>query len=74
MNNIQSPESHTTEQSLLFSTTMLAKLLCRQPQTIRKWISEDKYPEGLERPFKINKRNFWHRDSINNYLLYLKNK
>lgn len=74
MNNIKSPESHIQEQDILFSTTMLAKLIGRKPQTIRKWISEDKYPDGLDRPSKINKRNVWHRDSINKFISHLKNK
>ena len=33
----------------LLSTGQLAKLLCRKPQTIRKWLSQENLPDGLPR-------------------------
>ena len=52
----------------LLSTGQLAKLLCRKPQTIRKWLSQENLPDGLPMPLKINSRNFWRYEVIRNYL------
>ena len=52
----------------LLSTGQLAKLLCRKPQTIRKWLSQENLPDGLPMPLKINRRNFWRYEDICNFL------
>ena len=39
-----------TSQSQLISTAELAKIISYKSQTIRKWLCQDKLPEGLPRP------------------------
>ncbi|MFB2832673.1 helix-turn-helix domain-containing protein [Aeromonas jandaei] len=56
----------------LFSTRLLAEILNYKPQTIRKWLHQDKLPEGLPRPFKINGRNFWCREDVDKYIYTLR--
>ncbi|TNI73170.1 helix-turn-helix transcriptional regulator [Aeromonas media] len=53
----------------LLSTAELAKKLCCKPQTIRKWLSQNKLPEWLPMPIKINSRNYWSSEDVNNALL-----
>ncbi len=41
-----------TSQSQLISTAELAKIISYKSQTIRKWLCQDKLPEGLPRQNK----------------------
>lgn len=50
-----------TSQSQLISTAELAKIISYKSQTIRKWLCQDKLPEGLPRPKQINGRHYWLR-------------
>lgn len=43
----------STFQPQLVSTSELAKLINCKSQTIRKWLCQDKLPEGLPRPKKL---------------------
>lgn len=52
----------------LLSTAELAKKLCCKPQTIRKWLSQDKLPDGLPMPIKINRRSYWLSEEVNVFL------
>ncbi|WP_145586154.1 helix-turn-helix transcriptional regulator [Yersinia kristensenii] len=67
-------ESLNTSQPQLISTKELAKLIGYQPQTIRKWIHEDKLPEGLPRPKKIGTRHRWSLKEINEFVLQFSKK
>ena len=51
----------------------LAKMLGLQPQTIRKWISQDRLPHNLVKPKKQGNRNVWHIDKVMHYLQSIKN-
>lgn len=62
--NIESALDNNT----LLSTVELAKKLCCKPQTIRKWISQNKLPDGLSMPIKINRRNYWFLEELNDFL------
>lgn len=68
MNNLQSPALLSLEEYALVSVKDLAKLLGYKPQTIRKWLSQDKLPEGLVRPRKIRKRNYWLKSDIISFI------
>lgn len=57
-----------TAQSQLISTAELAKIISYRPQTIRKWLCEDKLPEGLPRPKKINTRHYWLRSEVADFI------
>lgn len=50
-------ELSDTPQPQLISTTELAKIISYKSQTIRKWLCQDRLPEGLPRPKKINGRH-----------------
>lgn len=50
--------SDTTQQQLI-STAELAKIISYKSQTIRKWLCQDRLPEGLPRPKQINGRHYW---------------
>ncbi|MFJ5331687.1 helix-turn-helix transcriptional regulator [Pectobacterium versatile] len=58
-----------TFQPQLVSTSELAKLINCKSQTIRKWLCQDKLPEGLPRPKKINGRHRWLLKDVERYLL-----
>jgi hypothetical protein len=66
----QSKILHTSDLDniSLVSTTELANLLKRKPQTIRMWLCNDRLPSGLVRPINLNNRNYWLLDDIKNYL------
>lgn len=55
--------------SELISTSELAHLLNCKSQTIRKWLCQDKLPEGLTRPKKINGRHRWLRKEVDDFLM-----
>ncbi|MCL6408152.1 DNA-binding protein [Dickeya dadantii] len=52
----------------LVSTTELATLLKRKPQTIRMWLCNDRLPSGLIRPINLNNRNYWFLEDVKKYL------
>ncbi|EMB6556425.1 TPA: helix-turn-helix domain-containing protein [Serratia liquefaciens] len=62
-------EQSKTPLSELVSTGELAHLLNLKAQTIRKWLCQDKLPNGLPRPKKINSRHYWLRKDIDRFLL-----
>ncbi|CAM6915895.1 DNA-binding protein [Enterobacter hormaechei] len=66
----QSKVLHLSEMDniSLVSTTELANLLKRKPQTIRMWLCNDRLPSGLVRPINLNNRNYWFLDDVRNYL------
>ncbi|EAA3226727.1 DNA-binding protein [Salmonella enterica] len=57
-----------TAQSQLISTAELARIISYKSQTIRKWLCQDKLPEGLPRPKQINGRHYWLRNEIADYI------
>lgn len=57
-----------TDQSQLISTAELARIISYKSQTIRKWLCQDKLPEGLPRPKQINGRHYWLRNEIADYI------
>ncbi|MCU1802958.1 DNA-binding protein [Pectobacterium parvum] len=61
-------QSSDLDNFSLVSTTELANLLKRKPQTIRMWLCNDRLPFGLVRPLSINNRNYWLLDDVRNYL------
>lgn len=72
MNNRQSPTLLSLDEYALVSVKDLANLLRYKPQTIRKWLSKDRLPEGLVRPMKIGKRNYWLKSDVNNFITTLR--
>ena len=56
-------------QPQLISTSELAKIINYKSQTIRKWLCQDKLPDGLPRPKQINGRHYWLRNDISDFLL-----
>jgi hypothetical protein len=69
MNNISTTNTSLRNDGLV-STRKLAEILDRKPQTIRKWLSEDRLPKGLERPAKIHGRNFWRSEDIRRFISF----
>ncbi|MBE4925958.1 helix-turn-helix domain-containing protein [Enterobacter hormaechei] len=61
-------------QPQLISTSELAKIINYKSQTIRKWLCQDKLPDGLPRPKQINGRHYWLRNDISDFLLTLSAK
>lgn len=59
--------SDTTHPQLI-STTELAKIISYKSQTIRKWLCQDRLPEGLPRPKKINGRHYWLRNEVAEFI------
>lgn len=57
-----------TAQSQFISTAELARIISYKSQTIRKWLCQDKLPEGLPRPKQINGRHYWLRNEIADYI------
>ncbi|HGL4321464.1 TPA: helix-turn-helix transcriptional regulator [Citrobacter koseri] len=57
-----------TNQQQLISTADLAKIISYKSQTIRKWLCQDRLPEGLPRPKKINGRHYWLRNEIADFI------
>lgn len=55
-------------QPQLISTTELAKIISYKSQTIRKWLCQDRLPEGLPRPKKINGRHYWLRNEVAEFI------
>jgi len=68
MNQSKILHSSDLDNISLVSTTELANLLKRKPQTIRMWLCNDRLPSGLVRPINLNNRNYWLLDDIRNYL------
>lgn len=68
MNQSKILHSSDLDNISLVSTTELANLLKRKPQTIRMWLCNDRLPSGLVRPINLNNRNYWLLDDIKNYL------
>jgi len=58
-------------QPQLLSTIELAKLINKKPQTIRAWLCQDRLPDALPRPIQINKRNYWLRNEIAEFIYAL---
>ncbi|HEJ7039015.1 TPA: DNA-binding protein [Serratia liquefaciens] len=52
----------------LISTTELAKIISYKSQTIRKWLCQDRLPEGLPRPKQINGRHYWLRNEVAEFI------
>lgn len=50
------------------STAELAKIISYKSQTIRKWLCQDKLPEGLPRPKQINGRHYWLRKDVLDFI------
>lgn len=46
----------------------LAVLLNVKQQTIRAWICSDNLPEGLPRPLKMKRRNYWPHYIVEEFL------
>ncbi|HED2544475.1 helix-turn-helix domain-containing protein [Pantoea agglomerans] len=61
-------ELSDTPQPQLISTTELAKIISYKSQTIRKWLCQDRLPEGLPRPKKINGRHYWLRNEVAEFI------
>ncbi|CAI1753919.1 MULTISPECIES: helix-turn-helix transcriptional regulator [Serratia] len=61
-------ELSDTTQPQLISTTELAKIISYESQTIRKWLCQDRLPEGLPRPRKINGRHYWLRNEVAEFI------
>ncbi|EBO9651282.1 DNA-binding protein [Salmonella enterica subsp. enterica serovar Berlin] len=61
------PLSDTTQQQLI-STADLAKIISYKSQTIRKWLCQDRLPEGLPRPKQINGRHYWLRNEVAEFI------
>ena len=59
--------SDTTQQQLI-STADLAKIISYKSQTIRKWLCQDRLPEGLPRPKQINGRHYWLRNEVADFI------
>ncbi|WP_072066013.1 helix-turn-helix transcriptional regulator [Erwinia piriflorinigrans] len=55
-------------QPQLISTTELAKIISYKSQTIRKWLCQDRLPEGLPRPKQINGRHYWLRNEVAEFI------
>ncbi len=72
MNQSKILQSSGLDNASLISTTELANLLKRKPQTIRMWLYNDRLPAGLVRPVSVNKRNYWFLDDVINYLKSLR--
>lgn len=72
MNQSEIFQSSDLDNISLVSTTELANLLKRKPQTIRMWLYYDRLPSGLVRPIKLNNRNYWFEDDVINYLKTLR--
>lgn len=68
MNQSKILQSSDLDNISLVSTTELANLLKRKPQTIRMWLCNDRLPAGLVRPVSVNNRNYWFLDDVRNYL------
>lgn len=68
MNQSKILQSSDLDNISLVSTTELANLLKRKPQTIRMWLCNDRLPVGLVRPVSVNSRNYWFLDDVRNYL------
>lgn len=62
-------ELSDTTQLQLISTTELAKIISYKSQTIRKWLCQDRLPEGLPRPKQINGRHYWLYKDVENFIL-----
>ncbi|MEX2939948.1 DNA-binding protein [Serratia sp. JSRIV002] len=62
-------ELSDTTQPQLISTTELAKIISYKSQTIRKWLCQDRLPEGLPRPKQINGRHYWLYKDVENFIL-----
>ncbi|EGK5070279.1 DNA-binding protein, partial [Escherichia coli] len=45
-----------------------AKIISYKSQTIRKWLCQDKLPEGLPRPKQINGRHYWLRKDVLDFI------
>lgn len=73
MNNISMLHSYIAKGQELIYIKDLAKMLGLQPQTIRKWISQDRLPPNLVKPKKQGNRNVWHIDKVMHYLQSIKN-
>jgi len=61
-------ELSDTTQAQLISTTELAKIISYKSQTIRKWLCQDRLPEGLPRPKQINGRHYWLRNEVAEFI------
>ena len=61
-------ELSDTPQPQLISTTELAKIISYKSQTIRKWLCQDRLPEGLPRPKQINGRHYWLRNEVAEFI------
>ncbi|MCW2481177.1 MULTISPECIES: helix-turn-helix domain-containing protein [Enterobacterales] len=68
MKNIPPIVDISSDDAPLVSTNNLAKRLNCKPQTIRKWICQDKLPEGLPRPKTRNGRHHWRKCDIDDYI------
>lgn len=55
-------------QQQLISTADLAKIISYKSQTIRKWLCQDRLPEGLPRPKQINGRHYWSRNEVAEFI------
>ena len=73
MNNISILHSYIAKGQELIYIKDLAQMLGLQPQTIRKWISQDRLPHNLVKPKKQGNRNVWHIDKVMHYLQSIKN-
>lgn len=61
-------ELSDTTQPQLISTTELAKIISYKSQTIRKWLCQERLPEGLPRPKQINGRHYWLRHEVAEFI------
>lgn len=61
-------EKQFPDGAILVFTRDLAALMNRTPQYIRKMLMENKLPEGLPYPKKLNGQNVWHIDNVLNFL------